>query len=93
MLPSGVLDEIASVLGGPPEPARLCVDLADGVLWAGRHRWPVEFPAQVVDYVVCGLDEIDRTGRIEAEITRYEQEHQAVPVSVAQALSTGPLPS
>lgn len=89
VVPAGTLDELRPALGPACHPAEVTVDLTAGRLALDRRTWPVEIPSEIVDYVVEGLDEVERTMRAEAEIERFEHAHPVPPVLPRPAARSG----
>jgi 3-isopropylmalate/(R)-2-methylmalate dehydratase small subunit len=76
------LNEIAAVLTSGGSTLGLRVDLVAGRLSAGGRTWPLAVDVAVTEYVVQGMDEVERGLRAQADIARYERDHD-IPAVVA----------
>jgi len=86
-LPADRLDAIAGAVGRSGQPRELLIDLRAATLSCGSASWPVDLDGQIVEHVVNGLDEIDRTGWARTAITCFERSSPTDPISLAASAS------
>jgi 3-isopropylmalate/(R)-2-methylmalate dehydratase small subunit len=80
IVPADTLEEMRLSLGPACHPTEATVDLTARRFIADGRSWPLDVPPEITDYVVEGLDEVERTMRGEAEIERFENAHRVPPV-------------